>query len=80
MTSKLSKLRNDTINRFYLQSYFSKLGTVLPKLCSGTFYYDSRLDVREVSANSVRALSRYFAVRFLFLEIGQKLDNLDVRP
>ena len=33
---------------FYLQQYFSALGTVLPKSFTGAFTYDSCLDVREV--------------------------------
>ena len=33
---------------FYLQQYFSALGTVLPKSFTGAFSYNSRLDVSEV--------------------------------
>ena len=41
--------------------FFSALGTVLPK----SLKIASRLDVREVKAGSVRALSRYFGMKFL---------------
>ena len=52
-----------------LQQYFS-VGTVLPKLAiTGAFSSNSRLDVREVKTESVRALSRYFGIKFLSLEI-----------
>ena len=33
---------------FYLQQYFSVLGTVLPKSFTGAFSYNSRIDFREV--------------------------------
>ena len=33
---------------FYLQQYFSAVGTVFPKLFTGAFSANSRLDVREV--------------------------------
>ena len=52
---------------FYLQQYFSALGTVLSKSFTGAFSYNSRLDVREVSAKSVRALSRYFGKKFVMV-------------
>ena len=52
---------------FYLQQYFSALGTVLSKSFTGAFFYNSRLDVREVSAKSVRALSRYFGKKFFMV-------------
>ena len=55
----------------YLQQYFS-LGTVLLKSITGAFSSNSRLDVREVKTESVRALSRYFGMKFLLLEIRQK--------
>ena len=35
----------------------------------GTFSSNSRLDVREVKTESVRALSGYFRIKFLSLEI-----------
>ena len=35
----------------------------------GTFSSNSRLDVREVKTESVRALRRYFGIKFLSLEI-----------
>ena len=50
------------------QKYFS-VGTVLPKSITGAFSSNSRLDVREVKTESVRALSRYFGIKFLSLEI-----------
>ena len=51
-----------------LQQYFS-VGTVLPKSITGAFSSNSRLDVREVKTESVRASSRYFGIQFLSLEI-----------
>ena len=55
---------------FYLQQYFSALGTVLTKSFTEAFSSNSRLDVLEVYAESVRALSaRYFGMKFLWLEI-----------
>ena len=33
---------------FYLQQYISTLATVLPKLFTGTFFFNSGLNVREV--------------------------------
>ena len=36
---------------------------------TGAFSSNSRLDVREVKTESVRALSRYFGIKFLSLEI-----------
>ena len=55
---------------FYLQNYFSAMGTVLPKSFTGVFSSNSRLNVREVYAKSVRALSRKFGIKILWLEIG----------
>ena len=52
-----------------LLQYFSELGTALQKAFTGAFSSNSRLDVREVSAKSVRALSRYFGMKFLWLGI-----------
>ena len=45
------------------------LGTVLPKSFTGALSSNSRLDAREVEAKSVRALSGYFGMKFLWLEI-----------
>ena len=42
------------------------LGTVLPKSITGAFSSNSRLDVREVKTESIRALSRYFGIKFFF--------------
>ena len=39
------------------------------KSFSGAFSSNSRLDVREVKTESVRALSGYFGIKFLSLEI-----------
>ena len=50
------------------QQYFS-VGTVLPKSITGAFSSNSHLDVREVKRESVGALSRYFGIKFLSLEI-----------
>ena len=52
----------------YLQQHFS-LGTVLPKSFTEAFSSNSRLDVREVKTESVRALRRYFGIKFLSLEV-----------
>ena len=55
------------------------MGTVLLKSITGAFSSNSRLDVREVKTESVRALSRYFGIKFLSLEIRyKKKENLDV--
>ena len=48
----------------YLQPDLSALGTVLPKSFSGASSYNNRLDIREIKAKSVRALSRYFGKKF----------------
>ena len=45
-----------------LQQYFS-VGTVLPKSITGAFFSNSRLDVREVKTEYVRALSRYLGMK-----------------
>ena len=50
------------------QQYFA-VRTVLPKSITGAFSSNSRLDVRQVKTESVRALSRYFGIKFLSLEI-----------
>ena len=52
-----------------LAAIFLRVGTVLPKSITGAFSSNSRLDVREVKTESVRALSRYFGIKFLSLEI-----------
>ena len=52
--------------------YFSTLGTVLPKSFLGAFSSNSRL---------VRALSRYFGMKFLWLMASFRCnDNSDVIP
>ena len=51
-----------------LAAIFS-LGTVLLKSITGAFSSNSRFDVREVETESVTALSRYFGIKFLSLEI-----------
>ena len=55
-TSDLSSQRNGFVT-YFTQQYFSALGTVLPKSFTGAFSSNSRLDVREVYAKSVRAFS-----------------------
>ena len=52
---------------FYLQQYFSALGTVPKKSFTGTFFSNSRLDVSEVKTESIRALLGYFGMKFLSL-------------
>ena len=52
MTPELTWQRNDAMN-------FSALGTVLPKSFTRAFSSNSRPDVFEVSAKSVKAVSRY---------------------
>ena len=59
-----------------LQQSFSALGTIVSKSFTGAFSSNSRLDVHEVWAESVRALSSYFGMKFLWLEI----QYLDVWP
>ena len=44
-------------------------GTLLPKSFRGAFFSKGRLDVLEVQPKSIRALSRYFGMKFLWLEI-----------
>ena len=51
--------------QFFQQPYFSALGTLLRKLFAGAF----SSTVREVNAKSVRALSRCFGMKFLWIEI-----------
>ena len=53
---------------FYLQQCISALRTVLPKSFTGAFSSNDGLNVREVEAKSVRALSKYFKMKFLWLE------------
>ena len=55
----------------YLQQYFS-VETVLLKSITEAFSSNSRLDVREVKTESVRASSRHFGIKFLSLEIRYK--------
>ena len=52
---------------FYLQQYFSALGTVPTKLFTGAFFSNSRLDVREVKKESIGVLLEYFGMKFLSL-------------
>ena len=54
---------------FYLQQYFSALGTVLPKSFTVAFSCNSCLKACKVYAKSIRALSKYFGMKFLWLEI-----------
>ena len=59
-------------NLFYLQLYFMALGTVLPKSLTEAFFSflsNIRFDFRQVEARSMRALSRYLGMKFLWLEI-----------
>ena len=49
--------------------------TPLPIIFAGTF---SRLDVREVKTESVRALRRYFGIKFFIVRNTVKKENLDV--
>ena len=48
----------------YLQQYFLSLGTVLTKSFTGTFLFNSRVDVREVKTESIKELSGYFGMKF----------------
>ena len=43
-------------------------GTLLPKSFRRAFFSNGRLDVREVQPKSIRTLSRYFGMKFLWLE------------
>ena len=49
--------------------FFSKQGTIFPKSFAGALSSNSRLDVSDVLAESVRALSSYFRIKFSWLEI-----------
>lgn len=60
MTSELSQQQNEAII------------WKLPKSFAIALSFNSRLNVHE----AIRTLSRYFWVKFLWLEIWQKLDNL----
>ena len=53
---------------FYSKQYISALGTG-PKSFTEAFSSNSRLDVREIKTESVRALRRYFGIKFLSLKI-----------
>ena len=59
MTLELSWQRNDAIIYF-----ISVLRTVLPKSFTGAFSINNRLDVREVYAKSMGAVTRYFGWSF----------------
>ena len=61
MTSELSKQRTDAITY-----YTCSILTV--KSFSGAFSSNSRLDIREGKTESVRALSKYFGIKFLSSE------------
>ena len=63
MTSELSKQRTDAIT-YYLAALF-----LTGKSFSVAFSSNSRLDIREVKTESVRALSGYFGIKFLSSEI-----------
>ena len=52
---------------YFIQQYFSALGTVPKKSFTGTFFSNSRLDVSEVKTESIRALLGYFGMKFLSL-------------
>ena len=55
---------------FYLQPYFSALGTALPKSLKEAFPpIAASMFVKFKWNSAIRALSRYFAMRFLLLEI-----------
>ena len=43
-------------------------GTLLPKSFKRAFFSNGRLDVREAQPKSIRTLSRYFGMKFLWLE------------
>ena len=57
---------------FYLQQYFSALGTVLTKSFMEAFCSNSRLDVREVKTETVRVLLGYFGMKFYRSKYGKK--------
>ena len=67
MTSELSKQRNDAIT-YFTCSNISRHWELFLQNRSHFLQY-GRLDVLEVKAESVRALSRYFGMKFLSLEI-----------
>ena len=64
MTSELSKQRTDVILPIILVALF-----LTRKSFSGAFSSNSRLDIREVKTESVRALSGYSGIKFLSSEI-----------
>ena len=56
------------------------MGTVLPKSITGAFSSNSRLDVREVKTESVRALSRYLGDKvFIVGNTVKKKENVICR-
>ena len=60
MTSELSQQRNDAITYYTCSIISHSMKSFL-----GAFSSNSRLDIREVKTDSVRALSGYFGIKFL---------------
>ena len=56
---------------FYLQQYFSALGTVLTKSFTEAFSSNSRLNVREVKTETLRVLLGYFGMKFYRYKYGK---------
>ena len=54
-------------------------GNCSSKIDHRSFSSNSPLDVCEVKTESVRALSRYFGIKFLSLEIRKKKENVICR-
>ena len=69
MTSELSKQRNDAITYFTCSNISRHWELFLQNHSLSFFLQYGRLDVLEVKAESVRALSKYFGIKFLLLEI-----------
>ena len=67
MTTKLSSViatKRRHCLFYFIQQYFSALGTVPKKSFTGTFFSNSRLDVREVKKESIAVLLGYFGMKF----------------
>ena len=52
-----------------LSIILAALFLTMKSFSAGAFSFNSRLDVRKVKTESVRALSGYFGIKFLSLEI-----------
>ena len=75
MTLEFSKQQNDAIT-YFTYSRISRQCELFSKIFEKAFSSNSCFDGCEVWAKFVRAFSRYFEMKLLWLEIQLKLDNL----